>query len=50
MAGFTPTSYTSDSGVKMDDGVFLKSSTHGMHLLETLATLMMGLRTKKVEL
>ena len=47
MAGFTPTSYTNEGGVKMDDGVFLKSSTHGMHLPETLATLMMGSKNKE---
>lgn len=42
MSGFSPTEYTEDTGAKIKDGVFLKRDTHGMHLPETLATLMMG--------
>ena len=44
MSGFSPTEYTEDTGAKIKDGVFLKRDTHGMHLPETLATLMMGTR------
>lgn len=42
MSGFSPTEYTDEGGMKSKDGVFMKRNTQGMHLPETVATLMMG--------